>query len=310
MNLSQYLSNHKLNEDAVGTTSGALGPVAPSHGPAGGPTISGDISYVPSQLGRIQKGLTQLSKRRKPQSVRTIKGPKQTRVVIGESLIIDIQNHHWDLFKKEVFENKEPSVVDLSAYLNEALSTEVNIAMNKLKERFIALLNEPVFVSQRRKISGIVKDSGDTHLSFNHPDRTLISEPSTEGQVNYFISIVNKAYANNLGEIEILTHHITNRLPLSSITLFRNLDNLSGNILRGEFLGQPFIFSTIVDLNYELTEYLQFQSEDLTNRFKTHPGFKVAEGTIWPTSEDGFKTDLSSTIKKFIQGVPDDSTRK
>ena len=304
MTLNEYLNNTNLNEDAIG-------PGTTSHGVAGGPTNSGDITYIPGGY-KVAGSLLQQAKRRKPVLMNIIKGPKQRRVKIGEA-VIDVRNEYWNEFKKEVFGGVEPFesiYVDLSPYLRESLDTEVNVAMNKLKERFTALLNEEQFLAQRRKITSFIKMSGDTQLNFHKPEKTLVSEPTVDSQVNYFLQTVSKAYLNNVGEIEILIHHITNRLSLSSITLFRNLDNLSGNVLAGKFFNQYFTFSTVVDLNYELVEYLSFNNEDLLNRFKSHPGFKVEGHKVWPADEVGFNANICETIKKLIEGVPNDSTRE
>jgi hypothetical protein len=92
-------------------------------------------------------------------------------------------------------------------------------------------------------------------------------------------------------------------LPLESIVLFRNLDNLSGNIIQGTFLGQSFIFYSVIDLNYQLNEYLQFDNNDLLNRFKTHSGFKVEGNKVYPGNENGFETNIAEVIKKYIEGA-------
>ena len=310
MTLNEYFSsNRRLFEDAGGAVSG--GPASASIG--SDTTNSSNVQYVPSNFGAtITPKLKQLSKKKTKYGVKVLQTPTVRKYKIEECLTIEVKNNMIPLFKRDFFNGKDiwesEFDIDLTAYLNEAFSDEMILAGEDFKQVVTKLVASPVFQSFRHKIAGFVNDSGDIHLNFAPIGNSLLTEPLASRQIQEFIALVEKRYKNDLGGLQMLTRAIAERQPLNSFPLFAKIDNFIGTQLAGEFLGIPFIYDSEITADYIGKEKLKIGNTDLENRLKTNPDMKWENGIFYPNSENGFASNLSELLVKYIKGDSHDST--
>lgn len=260
-------------------------------------TTSANVAFLPGKLQNVsslKNQIARLLKKKTKWNVEIIDEGINNLILFEDSLKISVPKTHYNEFNSLVC-NISKKQIDLTNFLNEAISVEFDELITKFSTSFLEIDS----IQQIKDLINEIKISFKDSSNVKSDSSILLDLNNYTSSLDLFLKEVNARYSKDTGYLERISNAIDEKLPLNSFGIFKDYSYLAGANLRYLSNNVDILFSFKVTLAYLPSQVIMINNKAILEEVSYYPDVKVRGTAIYPINS--FKPSFISNLSELIR---------
>jgi len=265
-------------------------------------TAMANISYLPTELGKVRKAIKDLSKKKEELRVDVLEDQGGRILTFDNELRISVSSEHWQDFIDKVFMGWEP-MGTFGFPISEDVGKQFDHAIKRFREVLLSLESRSPLSEAKNDIqvfTEVFQKNNESNISialrYNHfiPD------------VENIIKQVKTRFMDDIGFVEMVTDALGTKRPVGVYEVFSGYDNIYGGLITARdakvYKGK-LSFEALIDNGWTLHERIYMEDRDVLEALVDEDGtVKIVKNQVFPVG-GRFRTNFFWDLEEIIDHI-------